>query len=105
MTSTGLLITFLPGHSSGHDVQVSRQLRFYHTPLPPHHQEDLDKPAIVGGLHPLRKADRPRELRRPSAATKGPAPRARRQAAESEGGLARVRRQEGGEQGADGGVP
>lgn len=82
------LLTMAPGDSSCHDVQVPRRLRVDDAPLAADHEENLDEPAALGRLHPLRQSDRSRELRRAAAATQGPASRAAGQAAEPQIGTA-----------------
>ena len=99
------VLTLAPGDSSCHDVQVPRRLRVDDAALATDHEENLDKPAVMGGLYPLRQGDRPRELRRAAAAAQGPAARATRQAAEPEARVAGLRDEEGPEQGARGGLP
>ena len=96
---THSLYSIHAGHPSRHDVPSTPRVRIHDALLPADHQEDLDEPAPLGGLHPLRETHRARKLRRAPAAAQGAAARGRREAAEPQGRAPRVRRQEGHEQG------
>lgn len=79
----GFLLT--TGHSGRDYIPLVTRLRVYDAPLAPDHEEDLDEPAAVGGLHPVRQADRAPELRRATSAAQGAATRGRREATDAQG--------------------
>ncbi len=73
------------GHPGRDHIPLVARLRVDDAPLAPDHEEDLDEPAAVGGLHPVRQAHRAAELRRAPAAAQGAAARGRREAADAQG--------------------
>lgn len=92
-------LTIYLGYPSRLDLPIAGPIRLKHAPHTTHHEEDMDRRAAMGGLHPVREAHRAREFRRAPAAAEGAAARARRQATEPQGGPPRVRHEEGWEQG------
>ena len=42
------------GHPSGQHIQIPCGLRIDNPAISPHHEEDLDEPSLMGGIHSLR---------------------------------------------------
>lgn len=78
------------GHPSRDDIQEPGRLRLHHAPLAPYYKKDLDEPAALGGLHPVRQSDRTSELWRAAPTSARAAEGADIQAAGAQGRLTGV---------------